>query len=529
MKYYYLLLFTGLFFPLHGPAQSLFQGNENSKASTTPQGITIPEAPGEWRCDSIWESDWISTENSWFKYNRIFRTTDSQGRLRVNVGLKWDYIHSDWINNYKQTWDFFGTGTPRSFYEYVWNPSNGVWVETSQTLSDEQGRTIEIQDIIYDPATNKIIAGVRKWWDYGENGFTQIMQMLVVQNMTWVNNKLTIYTEDNSGNPLMEIEQTWNPLFNKWVNDDRTEYVYNSENKLSEYLESHFDSSTHSWINELKHTFEYNSSGKLAIVQCFEWDDESNSLKEHWKEEFNYNEAGLLVFFENKAWDEEAQEWVNFQKIVYTWFNTKVHHEVYFYKWIPGLSDYKTEHYEERDTAGLLIQQWGKSINMQTYEYYSGYREIREYNDGLLQTDTHQVLEPPDSWIDDHRVTNTWDGNRNRMSMLYETFNGTVWENSLKTDYFYSPYIGIPERQDLADLCYFRNPITPGSPIICPGLDNSCNYTFRLMNMAGQAIHTSEVRGGEPYQVPTGLTPGIYLLQITGDSRMVVSGRIVVL
>jgi hypothetical protein len=529
MKYYYLLMLTGLFFPLLGQTQSFSQRNENSKTPITPQGITIPEAPGEWRCDSIWDSDWYTPDNAWFKTDRVIQTTDGQGRLRTSLALEWDYIHSGWINDYRQSWDFYGTGTPKSVFMYEWSSADGSWVETEHKLSDEEGRTVESQSRIYEPFANKIIAGTREWRDYGENGFTQIIQMLVVQNMTWVNSKLITYTENNSGNPLMEVEQTWNPMLNNWINADKTEYLYNSENRLSEYLEFHFDFPTHAWINKLKHTFEYDSSGKLTNIHYFEWDDESNSLREYWKEERNYNEAGLVVYSENKGWDEEAQEWVNLRKYVYTWFNTKVQHELFFYKWIPGLSDYRIEGYEERDTSGMLIQRWGKVINMQTYEYYTGSREIREYNDGLLQTETHQVLEPPDSWIDDHRLTNTWDGNRNKTSMLYEYFNGTVWENSSKMDYFYSPYIGIPERQDLADLCYFRNPITPSSPIICPGLDNSCNYTFRLMNMAGQAIHTSEVRGGEPYQVPTGLTPGIYLLQITGDSRMVVSGRIVVL
>jgi len=494
--------------------------------------MTVPAAPAEWRKDSTWAWHWNSTTSAWQKIERTLRTSNGCGQPVNRLTLSWNYTLSEWVNFTKASNDYFPDNmTPSSSFEMHWNPSDNIWMEVYHALYKSNGDITEWEEKYYDETTNSYTSGNQGMYTYYSQGIQVVQKNLDVTTLSWKNYSRLTTGFDLQGNSVSRIIELWDEPTSSWCNVQAEVATYNAQNQVVEVLYSGWDSGISDWKNLGKITYEYNASGWLVKNFMYQWDEITLSWQNAVRIDYHYDENGNKIQAGSYEWDEVALLWEPDQKELYSYHSNGIPWQTFRYIWIPSLSEFKETEYTAYNEAGSEMEHYSKDINMSTFEYYQGYRTLNTYSEDLLTETLNQQLEvPANTWNDEYRTSYTWDANHNLTQELYESYDDALlaWKNSSKKDHFYSSYIGLEEPGELSTLCYFRNPLSPGETVHCPGLVSGEQYRFRLYTMTGQSVCDQQVQGTGSFTIPGSLSQGSYMLMITGSQGNAYSGRVMI-
>ncbi|MDP4281308.1 MAG: hypothetical protein Q8867_04085 [Bacteroidota bacterium] len=500
----------------------------------TPEVIAKSlSSPAEWKQDSTWEWNWNTVTSSWQKNKRTLQTFNGCGKLMSQVSIFWDFNMSEWTNSGRISNEYFPDNTTlKNQFRMTWNKTGQTWVEIGHSLYNSDGKITEYESREYDGTTNSFTSGGQTIYSYYSGGMQEIRKTLDPVTMIWKNYSRVTTVYDVQGSPVSLLIELWSDVLTSWVNMEYYTMTYNSQEQMLEENYSLWDQGNDTWNNYIKITYEYNASGWLVNNNIYSWDNNTVDWKNSAKIIFHYDQNGLKIQAESYDWDDVTQAWINNQKEVYSYYSNGNPHETFRYIWILSLGKFMEFEYTCLDENGNQTETYHKDINYQTNEYSQGSRTVDTYTDGLLmEVDNQTLVVPGNTWDPANRQTNTWDADKNLIQELYENYDNTIlsYVNSTKNQYFFSSYIGIDEKKGLSDLCYFKNPVTPGETIHCSGLSPEEHYNFRLLTLQGQTVFDTNLPGNGSVIIPESLSNGSYLLMITNRSGKTISGKILVI
>ncbi|NJK85482.1 MAG: DUF3836 domain-containing protein [Bacteroidales bacterium] len=242
---------------------------------------------------------WVKPSGNGEKFRETY-SYDSNKNLIEAIGMKWDTISMDWVNDHK--------------YEFL-----------------------------YDDNEN-LIEKAAYFWNKTDN--------------VWNNDFKNNYSFNESGNLSQEIYIVWNKSDNDWVNYNKCIYFYEEE-ILTHYIRFQWNESTEKWDTAYRNEIFWDDNGCEIEGKVYKWD----TLSSDWSILSNYytprNDDGNIIQYLNYGWNSSSTEWINNYKYDYTYDSQGDLILFISYYWDPGENQWKhydrsTYHYSEQNITGFL-------------------------------------------------------------------------------------------------------------------------------------------------------------------------------
>ncbi|MCX6248203.1 MAG: hypothetical protein NTW10_10740 [Bacteroidetes bacterium] len=482
--------------------------------------------------DSVYSYNWATSD--WSLNLKNYRIKDGTGRTVQSLYKRYitgtgqfqDYIRS--LSNFADA-----AADPTSLTNQLWY--GNVWNTFQYTHYIAPGTIDTTFTKGWDNQTHRFTFGYRSLLQYNDS-------MLVIENLTqswdttsldWVNGTKTTQTYTPEMQPLEKTTLSWRRSASAWVNSYKVSTVYDGSNLLVNQLEFVWDSTHANWVSTFRYSW-YNNFASLPYLEVHErWDSTLNVWDSLTQSTYIYNPFNWLLTVITKSYTPTKGSWAESYLILYNYTAGGVKFKRTGNIWDPVHSVWAPDSFEQTDTIAYKSSEvYNLYYNPVTYDVVSGVRNLYAYTPaGDTLSKANQAWDVPgNGWANKSQVLYTYDLHNLLSETLTQTWTGgTAWDNSKKSDYYYSDFIGIGEKADNVKPCFYANPIVAGSSIYCPGFRTGDEFTLRINSLSGAVIYITMFRGGEAVSIPGSLSQGTYILVIEEKNRIVYKDKVVVL
>ncbi|MCX6244027.1 MAG: hypothetical protein NTU98_04920 [Bacteroidetes bacterium] len=488
--------------------------------------------PGMLVLDSVYGSNWVSS--SWALSSKTYQTRNSHG-LVVQSLLKRYNSSSGQFENYGRILYNYSGSSPDivSDSTQLWFTNYWITLQYNHYLSKDTPDESFSKE--WNPVKHKFISGTRTTYQYNDSLLPAevVTQSWDTITQDWMNTFRTTYAYTALMQPQEQIVYSWKSSSLTWVYSSKSTDVYDGTNALVGHMEYFWNDISLTWVNTTR-IYYHNTPASMPDTSVLEswnipqsrWDSVETSI-------YTYNQFNWLMNVRTYKINDMTGNWYHSYQMYYTYFpNTGYEKSETGNVWDTLHLAYITDHYMEVDSVDQLLEKYDLYINLGTFQIVGGSWDLYVYSS---TSDT--LSKGNQEW---NLLTSTWQ-NKTQKLFTYDAHNlltedlvqdwvsaSSVWENSKKSDYYYSDFIGITEHPDNNKLCFFANPVTAGSSINCSGLTTGNNYYLTLNSLQGNEVFRTEFRGGETVTISGSLAPGLYIL-IVGDKESILEKERIVL
>jgi hypothetical protein len=350
----------------------------------------------------------ISFADTYGNFKEILLYDNNQNILSETI---FDWQNNGWVNleRYSGTYDV--NGNLLTVLGQVWD--NNAWFNN------------ELSTFTYDANGNELTE-LYQYWEGGN----------------WVNSELTINTFDGNGNQLTRLGQLWD--IGAWLNSSFSTMTYDDSGNLLTLLWQIWESEV--WLNSDLWTKTYTTNGQLLTNTMVGWDGTGWGLLMY-RDTFTYDEAGNMLTYTNESGD--TGTWVNSYMETYTYDENG--------NWLTLLVQYWSGAWDNTDFVTRTYDANGKVLT-NLYQYWEG------------------------AWTNASLGVFTYDGDGNQLSALYQFWDGATWANNMKVDYEYQAGLIIGNA-----FMWDGSGWVTGEWFVELGINDSGNYFQLFGNMASTA------------------------------------------
>ncbi len=392
----------------------------------------------------------------------------------------------------------------------------------------------------------------------------------------WVNSGMDLFTCNESGLKIEEINQLWNN--NQWENSRRFLTTYNQSGAVTRYEEmswngSGWDDSYEyvsvynndllieydvqqwngaAWDSLYKNTYAYTGTGNLETEVDLNWngtgwdnvyrysyqynadDKASQKLEEQWMSGdwvnsilnlYTYNSDNQLELDASFWWPDTA--WKESVDLIYTYDGIGNIHDIVTKFWESeelGLQNHFHVTYEYLPGTSVQTKAENQEWDLQNSVWINTWRDVYAYDgDNIIQSHLTEVWGGSD-WMPGSQDDYTYDVNGNLDMLLSQFWDGSQWVNSFRQTYTWTlptaiETINSPSLPSSYSLYQnYPNPFNPAT-VIRYSVPKDGNVKLTVYNAIGQKITelvNREVTAGI-YEVnfdASRLTSGVYFYKI---------------
>jgi len=419
--------------------------------------------------DSILGRHWIEPSGEWDiqPFSRSLYTYNEHGDPEQYDYSQWNSVSNIWIIQYQYQYQYDGLGNLTEFLMNELNPTSG-------TLVPYERDTL--------------------WYNNSNICVLEKMYFFDSINQTWFLGFSWRYND--AGGLLEAYDYFWNTETFKIENGYRSNYLLNNYNRPVEMLMETMDTATGSWSNYSRSLSEYADDTVQLKNTDYQWDSSQWVLTG--QALYSYT-GSLLTDFTYQIWHDGS--WINNYRNLYTYNESNYETEYLSQTWMfPG---WKTGYQRLKiyDDDGKKTENIIYNFSINTGDTTKGVRYLYTYtNNGLLDY------------------------------VVYQLFSQTIhgWRNNTKSNYFYSPFIGMEELSQVSESCTFSNPYHPGDFIFCSTLDPGRKYNLALYSVSGACVYRKAFQGDNGITVDRQLPDGLYLMIISDQKGVISKNKLVV-
>lgn len=175
--------------------------------------------------------------NQWQDVTRITNTYDTNDYLTTSLEEEWDKPSTIWKNGYLINFTNNVSGKVLEYLMKVWDVPSTDWknsLKGNSTYTNNELETLIISQWLSD---------------------------------AWINSLKTIFTYDNDGNLINELNQIWKTETQSWENSTRTTYDYLSGGLIEQTIDQMWDADLNEWVNYMRNNHTYADSKLESVVQ----------------------------------------------------------------------------------------------------------------------------------------------------------------------------------------------------------------------------------------------------------------------
>lgn len=359
----------------------------------------------------------------------------------------------------------------------------------------------------------------------------------------WVNNQRSTYTYNGNGMQLNILTEVW--VGSAWQNASQLNYEYDGSNRLAVYTQQTWGGSQ--WDNSFRILYAYNAGGDIESTTQQQWD--AGLWKNFFLSSYTYNAAHYITQNLSQIWN--GATWDNTSKSDYTYDGENKVTNVVSSIWLGVMwqSSSQTNYsYNANDyISEIVVQNWdfitsqwknflrynysydgNNNITVFLYQSWDGAAWVNDsqtlntYNGFKLATVTDQYWDAG-AWQNSNYNQYSYDANDNLTEILYQQWNGSMYENYAKIVY---TYITVTDAEDesinpssFALLQNYPNPFNPAT-IISWEMPVSGFTTLKVYDVLGNEITTlvNEEKPAGRYEInfdANNLSSGVYYYRIT--------------
>ncbi|MDP4281166.1 MAG: T9SS type A sorting domain-containing protein [Bacteroidota bacterium] len=499
-------------------------------------GILTPYSTEVRLMDSAYNFKWDTTSVAWSLYQKDYKNKNTSGLLTEDLYRIFLSSTNDWINKNRLLYTYFpGRVAVQEISGQLWNTSTSEWVDYLYTHYADSLRIDTTYTKTWDQVQHKFISGTRDCYLYDSLNsvilYTQ--QSMDPVSKAWVNSQMISDTFNFYENVLEEITKIWNINTESWVNNYRKVYQYDTTGyKLMGFTEYSWNKDSLYWENAYRTTYTLTMAGKRIQSLLEIWDPIMKIWVNSLKDQIIYTPDGYLGTDVQQVFDVSNQVWKNYYLTIHTYFTTGNPQAISGSFWNNTTWIQNSNH--ALDSVGHLIEDYSLTYNPETFDFTGGSRYSHNYdsygNDTLYLVQTWNVN--TSSWLNNKRNLYSYDPDyhllKTDIAQNWKT-NLSDWQNDTRWDYYYSDYFGVPEKQNLQHSCLYSNPLTYGSTIRCPMLDDGSVYDLALYSMTGSKLWNKTLNGNGSFAFDANVTPGIYILSISQKGNIISSDKVIVI
>ena|GEM_PF-2322836 len=483
--------------------------------------------------DSVYFYNWAS--NNWILNSKEFCNKNSYGQPIQDLFKKYDSSSSQYadtirvLNGYSDT-----TMTPTSITDQLLY--SNVWKTYQHNHYLYKGTQDTTYYKVWIPPFHKFIYGLMNTYQYNINALplVSLTQGLDTTTQGWYNISKTTNTYTTYMQPLEQILFYWQNSTSMWENVIKYDNVYDSNNSLVSSIEYTWNDSTASWINSLRTTYSYNMALQPSIIMKETWDTTLHVWDTVQQSLNIYNQYNWLMTINTQNYIQSKGTWENNSLTYYTYFSSGEQRSMTGDVWDTIHLTYITNVYQSVDSAtGNIHESYTRYVDPQTFQFTGGRRDVYIYGSSGDTTTwlTEHWSVSGNAWANKSQVNYTYDSHDLLSEKVIQSWENSTssWQDSLKSDYFYSQFGGINEPPAKEKPCFYSNPMVIGSPIYCPDFKGGDLYTLRVCSLSGSEVYRTNFVGGEAVMITRSLTPGLYILIIEENNDILYKDKVVVL
>jgi len=272
-----------------------------------------------------------TTTQGWFNLNKTTNTYTSFMKPLEQIQFTWGSSLSVWDSTLKNDYVYDANNELISTTEYIWDNSYSNWISTFRTL------------FFYNVPLLPSLALKERWdttlqvWDtiqqslYFYNQINWLMtirtQNYIQSTRSWVDNYLTFYTYNLSGEQNSMTEDIWDTIHHLFITD-AYQNVDSATRKLAESYNLNVNPETFMITGGTRNVYSYASIGDSLNWVTQQWDVSANGWVNKSQVNYTYDSHNLLS-------EKVLQNWVNSNS---SWLNTTK--SDYFYSDFIGINEH---------------------------------------------------------------------------------------------------------------------------------------------------------------------------------------------
>lgn len=337
------------------------------------------------------------------------------------------------------------------------------------------------------------------------------------ENGAWENSSQTLNTFDSSNFLTNTLTQSWIAPSGPWENAYQVNYSNNPNGTVNQYVAQSWNIGTSSWENTLRSTYTYNSTNKVLTIVSEIW---LGNWQNYLKQTNTYDGNDYLTHYLSQSWDLVSSDWKNSTQTNYANNSNGTVNQSISQIW---------------DVTNVWI-----NFDRSTFTYSLSKKVLTAISESWTGV----------AWLNDTRVTNTYDGNdflTLSLSQDWEVFTGSwinesqllftnntegnptqivgqnwdtatsLWNNSIRITFTYS--LGVTDFSTAKRLILFPNPATDfisvktNSPLY--------NEHYSITDQLGRKVQTGQFFDETATIDISQLNAGIYFFRIGNQMQSI--------
>lgn len=439
---------------------------------------------------------YVFDNNTWEIDSRIRyeypNTTDE-----IQTLSKWNASTHRWEPFSKRLTIFDEDSLVSETISQYWETLSSSWVNNRKTIfkQDEQERFLRYAIMDWDENLHAWIGILQYLRSYTNEGLEvdNLYQKWDVSLANWKNVEKWHATNNPDGYEISRVVWNWNDSSQIWNSKSQESYVRNSENKPEMYLAEIYDMPSQTWINSFKQIFAYNVQGNEMEQITQTWDT-SHVIWENVRRYLSdYDIHENIISYISQNWDTTQIDWVNDER------------------------NLREVNAQGKDSL-TMTQRW--NVSLSTWEHVD--LQLFDWTADGLRIRFANFIWKDNFWEKNYRFNSTYDLFGNEMDWIYFLKDPAAneWLEKEKVVYFWTnaSSSGITDFVNLA--CKFPNPMKMNEAYHCPSLEATHMYQLRIFDLAGRLIQQEEFRGNEPITLRGNITKGVYLLVLSEEGTL---------
>jgi hypothetical protein len=511
---------------------STFEMNRQKAIGVQPLSEGISLLPfTEHKVDSVLSFTWDTLTHVWTPWKKESRSYNIEG-LPTEILYFITDSTTGWRNYQKHTTEYSIAGLMIKDTWYGWNRVTSSWVISAYQEVNETGRPVFNYYYQYDLMNNTILSGGKTKYIYDSTGTNTelINQIWETGSSSWINSSHTINILENY--LLVEhIDQAWNTDSAKWLNNYHELYTYDVNRRQVDYTMAFWYFSQ--WQNMIKKTNVYDSLQSLKFIDQYYWNTGTLSWDTNGRYSFQYTSTGGLDHEYYLLYDTVVNGFDSNYRYSWAYYhNGSLDSQIGEFNNLTA-GEWMLNYYMHNDSLYHLLEYYNKFYDPTSFQFTGGNRSTSVYDTAGKQIQS--VSQFWDSGLNDWL-------NQSRALLVYDTLGfilketdqvwktlAATWENSILYSYYYTRPAGIEEQIQPGQLCFYSNPLKRGESIRCTSLTDNRDYRFALYSVSGSLVYTHDFKGRNSWVYDGYAAPGVYLMTLTSQGKLISSGKIIVL
>jgi hypothetical protein len=483
--------------------------------------------------DSVYSSNWLS--NNWSLNTKNYRIKDGTGRTVQSLYKKYNSGTGHFDDFVRSLYGYPGPAAdPVTITNQFWYSFGWTTYQYTHYLDRENVDTVFFKN--WDNSLHKFTFGNKDTYLYDDSLFLleNINQSWDSTTNDWLNALKKTYAYTTDMKPLEQVVYSWESATPAWENTYKVSFVYDGSNMLVNRLEYVWNPNNGSWLSTLRYSYYNNPTSMPYLVVMERWDSTLSVWDSITQSTYLYNPFNWLMTVITKTYHPESSSWADSYLTYYTYNAQGDQRSMTGNVWNTVNHTWVTDAYTSNDSAtGKLAESFTRFLDPFTFQVIAGTRNLNAYNAlGDTTGEVHQEWQvSAGDWENRNQVVFTYDTHNLLVLELTQNWSAgtSSWNNSKKSDYYYSEFIGIDDPGSKERNCFYANPLVPGGTITCPGLRTGSAFTLRLTSLTGAEVFRTDFKGGESVTVPGSLSAGTYLLRIEEGYRIVCMDKVVII